>query len=177
MGEYFYLVSSLPGLKPEGSIPISTKEFVETCARLMKKSDFELLQAAMLNTVEIEPHQNDLIGRWQAYEYGLRNELVRLRARKHSIDPESSLHQPFLNPQMAALAREIFDEESPLKAEQRYIKVLWAALDELQACQSFNLEYLMVYYLKLQLLERKTLFRLDAGKQKLESITRGELFS
>jgi len=174
MSEYFYLASSLPELKTDQNVPISTSEFLETCGRLMKASDFQLLQSAKLSGFNEEPSENSLLAKWQAFEYGIRNELVRLRSKKLSLDPEPHLRRAFMNPQMAALAREIFEEPSPLQAEQRYIRSLWAVLEELQACQSFNLEFLLIYYLKLQLLERSDLIGFNTGKQQLESIIIGE---
>lgn len=174
MSEYFYLASSLPALKTDQSVPVSTSVFLETCGRLMKASDFQLLQSAKLSGFNQEPSENSLLAKWEAFECGIRNELVRLRAKKLGIDPEPHLHRSFLNPQTAALAREIFDDQSPLQAEQRYIGALWTVLEELQACQSFNLEFLLVYYLKLQLLERSDSIGFNAGKEQLESIIIGE---
>ena len=74
----------------------------------------------------------------------------------------------------AAAAREILEQETPLKSETFMSGTLWTILEDLMVGHYFDVDYLTAYYLKLQILERRASFQVEAGKQKLESILSGD---
>jgi hypothetical protein len=175
MSSYYYLIASLPMLFFEGEPPISILEFRETCSYLMKEQDFRTIQYTLLNASSKKQVANPIVLRWQKFENGLRNEIARLRAKEKGKDEESYIKPGYSNPLLALKAREIFEAENPLKAEMFFIQMLWDMCDELEASQIFNLEFLIIYHLRLQILERKNSFNAEKGRQNVESIVTGEL--
>lgn len=158
----------------EVDLPLSLQDFKETCSRLMRDQDLRTILNAVLNSPSIGQSSNLLLMRWYEIEFGLRNELVKLRAKEKGLDPEQNLRQEFNNPLLALKAREIFEAEDPLKAEMIFNRTLWDMCDELEVGQMFNLEFLIIYHLRLQILERIKSFIPEKGRQKVETIVTGE---
>ena len=173
MSQYYYLAASLPMLRFEDMSRIKTDDFLEDCARLCKAGDFNKVQSFKLG--KSETLQRSGIGLlWQQAEYGLRNELVKLRAKKHNIDQDMYLRKEAVNPALASKARDVFETQSPLKAEILFCKILWEILNDLEVGHLFDLDFLIIYYLRIQILERVSSFKPETGKQKLESILSGD---
>jgi len=116
---------------------------------------------------------DSVFGFYQQSEFELRNELARIRGKRTGRDSEAYLRKDAINPAWAGRLREILEELSPLKAEVLFSQILWSILDELLVGHHFDTASLVIYYLKLQILERIALFDLEIGKQKLESILNG----
>ena len=161
--QYFYLVSTLPLLTLEEKPPLLREQFLEGCAGLLKQADYRVLASTRLTPHPFDPSSSwdaepphELQQRWYNFEVGLRNLLVQLRA----ADLEwNTLLYLRLNVELDSLiiieaVREAFDLEMPLKLELRLIELRWLFLDELTAGHRFDLTYLILYCLRLELLER-----------------------
>ena len=70
----------------------------------------------------------------------------------------------------AEIAREAAAQESPLAAEELLNRARWSFLDDLEVGCFFTIEKLIIYYLRLQILERKSLFNKEAGTERYKSI-------
>ncbi len=64
-------------------------------------------------------------------------------------------------------------EVRDLQDGEALFKLHWQFLDSLVPASFFNLDYLAVYYLKLQLLERQQSFNYEAGHEVLEQVRSG----
>jgi hypothetical protein len=174
MSQYYYFSASLPMLEPDAPPPMSNEEFLESCERLLTTSDFQEIQRASLNMADPAETRIDLLERFQNAEHGLRNELVKLRAKKLGIEQDRYIREESQNPLLAAAAREILEQETPLKAEHYLNGVLWTILEDLSVGHYFDIDFLAAYFLKLQILQRRARFEVEAGEQKLESILSGD---
>ena len=176
MRQYYYFAASLPMLKPGDRPPLSSVEFRQSCERLLAREDYRKVVQARLNASAASVGSKiGLLQRYQDAEFALRNELVKLRSKKRTVDLEKHLRPEALNPLWAGAAREIAEQETPLKAEHLLNNVLWGVLDNLVAGHYFDLDFLAAYHLKLQILERNARFKLEAGREKLESILTGDM--
>ena len=102
------------------------------------------------------------------WERCLRNELVKLRAQKKGIDVHSHFRGEESYRGLEDTAREAFQAESPLAAEEILARARWRFIEEIETGHHFDLDRLITYYLKLQLLERKNGMTPDTGKAKFE---------
>ena len=161
-------------LEPEGPPPMSAEEFLESCSRLLTAPDFTDIQQARLNAARTGNARIELLKRFQDAEFGLRNELVKLRAKKLGVEQDRYIREESLNPLLAAAARDILEQETPLKSETYMSGTLWTILEDLMVGHYFDVDFLTAYYLKIQILERQASFQVEAGKQKLESILSGD---
>lgn len=173
MAQYYYTVASLPLLFLDTEQFPKIEGFLVSVQEAAPKGDFAIISSATLCPSENPLHPT--IEKWWQFESSLRNELVKLRASRLSVDgvPYLSKNAPLYN--LIDLAREAFLEESPLVAEGILDRGRWTYLDELEFGHYFDLEKLIVYYLKLQILERNALFRRERGLESMQKTYDGIL--
>lgn len=171
MRDYFYLVSSLPMLLfHHGMPPLSYQSFLEQCRRLMDSRDVQQIEMAKLNASEFFVESRSVLRTWQMADFALRNELVKYRAKKLNLDSQQFLRSESHDPAWAPLVKDNVEDFTPLRAEMHLMELQWKLLDELQGVHQFDLDFLVVYALKLQLLERKGSFSAELGRQRLDTI-------
>jgi hypothetical protein len=69
-----------------------------------------------------------------------------------------------------AVAREAYAQDSPLQAEDTLNRARWGYLDELEVGHYFDIEKILVYALRLQVLARKALFDADRGRELFDKV-------
>ena len=162
MSQYYFLTASLPFLLPDSPVILDSAAFLATCESNMEAEDFRLLSGCRLDPAE-GGEGHPLLRKWRDWEISLRNELVRLRAQNLKADAEAWLREGGGAAGLTDAVREAAGMASPLEAELRLDRLRWSFLDELESGHIFDLERLMVYFLKLQLLERHLCFSADRG--------------
>jgi hypothetical protein len=163
--QYYYLVASLPLLLFDDPAPMSSPAWLDLCRDQVPEDDHALLSRVGFDVPEPRPGDPDV---WQAYcawETALRNELTLLRARRLGLDPEPFLRSAPFFTDLPAIAREALETGTPRTAETALDRRRWSRLDELESGTQFDLGKLIVYRLKLLLLERKDRFRPGTGRK------------
>jgi len=166
--QYYYTIASLPLLKSDSIPPLDIDDLYYTCRGNIHDSDFSLLK-----TISLEPGDAgrvDFLQKWYGWETSLRNELVRLRSQKRNTDTEKHLREGDVYPGLSDLAREAFSQDSPLTAEEILNRARWSKLEELEVGHYFDMVKLMVYALKLQLLQRQNRFTDKLGREKFDAV-------
>ena len=153
---YVYLISSLPVLNFAGRSPFSLQEFLVRCKNLIPGEEFEILSRALSQEAVISPAaQNPVLKQWIIFEVALRNELVKARAARKKIDPAKYLRQPDdPQAQISHVAMAAYRSSSILEAEKILDEARWGRLEELSLGHYFDFDYLLIYGLKLTILER-----------------------
>ncbi len=165
MTQYYYLVASLPMLLFDGPPPFSSPAWLESCREQVAMDDHALLSRISFDALRPQPGDPAV---WQAYsswETALRNELAAQRAQRLGLDPV-----PFLRPApfyagLPLVVKEALGAGTPMAVETALDRRRWSRLDELEAGTQFDLGRLVVYRLKLLLLERKDRFRPEPGRE------------
>lgn len=174
MGQYYYTVATLPMLFFESDNFPTLEDFLDPCSRLMSYKDYELLVGATLLPDPSGFSSNPTLRRWYGLETALRNELARQRAAQLNREEQSYVRSIEEGEDLtgtrgiADTAREALTQESPLKAEMVLLRYRWSVLDELEVTHLFDVEKLIVYYLKLQILWRKRNFNREDGTNVFE---------
>jgi len=137
---------------------ISVDNFLERCTELIPGKDFNLIrQAISTDAYALDSPKNNILWKWREFDLGLRNELARARAARKKINPEKFLRQgPSFDINITHIAQASLRQGSILEAEKYLDLVRWEFLDELAAGHYFDLDFLLVYALKLAILERWT---------------------
>ncbi|MFN2310605.1 MAG: DUF2764 family protein [Spirochaetia bacterium] len=179
MSQYIYTVSSLPTPHFESDTFLSVEDFLEICRRFMGDRDYAELESAVvpLNT-EQEP-DNAVLAEWHRRKRGMQNQLAVLRAGKKEqsadkhlrSDADGRLHLEL--PGVLEAARAASQEQSPLRAEEVLLRWEWNLLDELEVGHFFDLEKLIIYYLRLQVLSRKARFNRPDGEERFKEVYQG----
>ena len=105
----------------------------------------------------------------------LRAELAGLRAKAkglaESLDAtEQGAKTPSYNQESHNLAMDIFSAASPMDADDLLGLARWRRLESLEHGQYFNLEWLALYCLKLQILERRGSFDMQIGMDRVAGV-------
>lgn len=163
MTQYYYLVASLPLLRFDEAAPLRSGEWLEMCREQVTGEDYELL--SRISFADLSARDDDHAA-WRAYsswETALRNELAVQRARRLERDPGPYLREAPFQAGLAALAKEALAAGTPREVETALDRGRWYFLEELETGAQFDLGRLVVYRLKLLLLERIDRFRPGTG--------------
>ncbi|MBU8912509.1 MAG: DUF2764 domain-containing protein [Spirochaetales bacterium] len=177
MNQYYFLVASLPFLSRDSDRASPPEEFLASAREHLTPRDYTAVCSARIDApVELEPGP-PVVTKWQRFERGLRNELVKVRAARLGADPAEHIRTDEAGSDdtdqtgLTDTAREAFGEESPLSGEDVLGRARWEFLTELEVGHFFDVDRLVVYYLKLQLLARKRLFNRDDGERAFKAAT------
>ncbi len=149
---------------------MTEEEFLSTCETTISEKDFEDLKASLLLPIQGAVVSDPLLKGWYDWENTLRCELVKLRAAKKGTDAEKYITDNPGEAGLAEVAREAFNQSSPLESEKVLDRARWEYLDMLEAGHLFDIGKLIIYYLKLQLLNRRALLNREIGQQEYEKI-------
>lgn len=171
MTSHVYLVASLPTLMPDLAPGLSVDEFLALCQRHISPREVEQLAGARIEDHETYPTTPVYAG-WRAFDADLREQLLILRANLLGWDAAESTRrdQPVL---VTDPVRAAFQASDPRIAERALFQLRWKYLDDLDRAYFMRLENLVVYALKLQLIEQRMAATREHGAQVLDGIRRG----
>ena len=129
-----------------------------------------MLESVTLFDAEEKDVLPDTIRRFFRWDRGIRNVLVRLRAKSLGLEPDEFIRDGIVDHSQELLAEEAFNADSPLMAEEILNKARWRCLDELEFGHYFDIERLVVFFIKLQILERTSSFDAEVGMERLNAI-------
>jgi len=162
MTAYYYPAASLPMLRgPDQPPPITSEKMLDVCSRYLASRDYDALHAATLKA-DVESASGICLS-YYLWEMSLRNELVRYRAVLQGLAPDEFLRE---SPDIfgsTSIAYEAMAIKSPLEAEMYLDGCRWAKIEELSAGHYFDIDFLLAYRLKLQILERHVMFEQERG--------------
>ena len=169
-GNYCFTVASLPSLSFTEPPPLSSEDFLSKCEIELSLSDHHVLKLASLLPKRSQKTIPQVLKKWYEWEQNIRNELVRLRAGKMGKDARAYIRGESSEYSALFLAHEIFNADSPLSAQDMLDHARWKYLEELELGHYFDLEKLIIYYLKLQILEQRSLFNKEEGQKRVEEL-------
>ena len=165
MSRYWYFAATLPSLQLGTVPPIAPADFLVQASRYLSLEDMESLSSLGLLDTPGPAGEPEVAARHREWDREVRNELVRLRARRLGRQPEDYVHgKAEASPAAAKAALAAFQAASPLEGELVLEAERWTFLDSLAPFQSFDLESLCAYYLKLLVLERLASFGVEGGE-------------
>lgn len=177
MSQYYFLVASLPLLTYENTDATEPSEFLEILVDHLPHEELDLVASATIDApLDVARTGRTTVDRWQDFERGLRNALVALRAPGKSVEASTYLrldeagHDNAEPAEIAEGSREAFAHESPLSGEDQLNRVRWNFLDDLEVGHYFDLDRIIIYYLRLQLLARRRLFTRSNGEERFARI-------
>ena len=153
------------GMKP----PFTYSDFLEKCGLELGKEDRDILKRASMKPSEDAEDKLPLLEEWKTFDRNLRNELVKIRADKKGKDQAGYLRgSAGFDPFIAPLAHWAMNQDSPMDGELYLDKVRWEKMEEIKTGHYFDIEYLTVYCLQLQILERWNRINSGDGMKALE---------
>ncbi len=161
MRQYYYTVSVLPAVHFDEPPLFSADDFLEECERFVSPADMEVIRSA---TPAGGDDRQGTVGAWNEFARTIREELARLRLLSLGWESDGAAEYVVSDPRLAEFARNMTLQDNPRKAELSLLQRMWEFLDELELGHFFDRERLVVYYLRLQISDRRAkLTDLDAG--------------
>jgi len=153
---YTYLISSLPMLQFANSPALTLNDFLGRCAELISQNDLVLIKEALsTDAYALNLSAPEALLKWKEFDLALRNELVKARALRKKVDPARFLrYDTHFDINITHIAQAALRHTSILDAETYLDLERWKVLDEISRGHYFDLDFLLVYGLKLAILER-----------------------
>ena len=161
MAQYYYTVASLPAVQLEQEPPITSEYFLDACKYTITEKDYQTLLMATIMPEGVPSHP--AIAKWYAWEITLRNELVKLRAQLTGFEAEQFIKETDSTCGGFDIAREASGAANPALGEEVLDRARWRYLEEMEIGHIFDMTALIVYYLKLQIAERRKVMNVENG--------------
>ena len=161
MPNYYYLVAQLPSLFVSGEVPISGAAFLRESEKWLSSADFALLESVDIRDTGSDRRDLPVLAGYKQFEDQLLREIAEWRQARR----QKQEYKPTL------FSASMVKENNPLEVEKRLIELRWQRIEELQGEHFFDIEYLLLYYLQLQLLQRLQSFDHKLGIEKYKQLT------
>ena len=163
MKNYYYTVAALETIRLEEKAPTSEEKFLQFAEDTMDAKDYQVLLKSRWGRTE--PTGMPFADRILSFEKELRLELAKARVLKLDFELAQALPVSDGNYALLEQVRAVMALDSPLDRERSLNNLRWSFLEEMGAGHFFDLEALVVYYLKLQLALRQAKFQEELGRE------------
>lgn len=170
INHYYYTVSSLPLLAYDTERFMSEEEFLDCCEATITPQDYQLLKNVSLVPSNREEFLHPVLEKWSSWERSLRNDLVKMRAGRKGVDGDKYVAPGTIETGLHNIARDAFGAATPLEAEISMDRARWEYLENLEAGHYFDFGKLIIYFLQLQLLQRRSKLVKEKGRVAFEEI-------
>lgn len=160
MDKYYYFVAELPTLFFGKEPGITVEKFLEEAENWMDARDFQVLRQVDMNDFSDTKAPDPVYRQIKAFESSLRTD-IGLWREAQKRDQE---YKP------ASFPVATIKEGTPLEIEIRLMEMRWHFIDQMEREHHFDLAFLILYYLKLQILQRYLIFNKDQGFKKFQTL-------
>ncbi|MBT3378186.1 MAG: DUF2764 family protein [Lentisphaerae bacterium] len=161
MSEYPYLAALLPMLSfGETEFP-SSERFLEEAGKWLGEEEFDVLSGTGIGDYTSTDHPLELVAEYCRFERRIRSDIAayvesRRAGREHKTN---------------AFPTSYLKDTTPLEAEQRLLRLRWDYIAAELNTHHADLHALIVYRLKVQILERLAAFDPERGGDHFRELT------
>jgi len=161
MDKYYYLAAQLPVLGFDQPLPIEIGDFLNEARKWLSPPDYRLLREIDIHTTTDSAEDPPTLKSFKHFEHRLRTELSHWRkAYKQRLE-----YKP------AAFQVSLLKEGNPLQIQINLLFLRWRFLNNLEFGHYSDLDFLVIYLLKLQILLRRRSFDKISGSEKFQTYT------
>ncbi len=166
----YYLIASLPTLGFGMKLPLTSQEFLTECQRLLTAVEFALVKQALCDQENSLGHPT--VRAWKEFYKDLRNEMALFRATEQNKDPLLFLRGQRQEQDLAMTTVLVAAAKAsdPLAAEKILDLFIWEKFESLGAQHYFDIDQLIVYGLKLKMIERYAVISSQQGLDKFAEL-------
>ena len=165
MDKYYYIVAQLPLLSFGKPSSMTLSAFLAETGKWLLPRDQAFLSGVRFTDMRL--HQKGP-GAWRAYrhfEHKFREEIGLWRQSQKNGDE----YKPSIFP------LSLVQEGNPLDVEKKLLKWRWRFIEAMEKEHHFDLTWLVLYFLKLQILERMSLFDREKGLEVFQELIQAAL--
>ena len=160
MDKHYYLISQLPTLFYDKETSMTIEIFLGEAKKWLSARDYRTLSGIALFDTSSDKMGPRLWQKYRKFEYFFRSDLSSWRKSLREGEKVKSLSFPV----------SIVKEGNPLKVEKKLLEYRWNFLEEKEKEHDFDLEFLIIYFLKLQILQRLSLFNKEKGTEVFKKV-------
>ena len=165
MDKYYYVVAQLPLLAYDKEPAMSSEAFLEEAEKWLSGKDYAILSQARYDSTDIGISKPKLLKAYVAQEFLFRSELAAWRkAQKEGVDykPES-------------FPVSLIKDGNPLDIEKGLLNRRCDMISQVESDHHFDLEFLILYFFKVQILEKLSLYNKEKGLEIFQKISKVEI--
>lgn len=168
MSEFHYFASSLPFLRLGTESPMRSEEFLDQAQYHLPPGQWQSLSAIALTPREDAAGATET--RWNRFETCLRNAVARCRARK--LKKEAHAYTRLEEDAFGHLESQVQEAfgRDPLNMEEHLDLIRWQFLDDLAVGHLFDYDALVIYRIRLLLLEKRGGLDPENGQARLDDL-------
>ncbi|MDP8233791.1 MAG: DUF2764 family protein [Candidatus Saelkia tenebricola] len=152
--KYYYLISQLPYLVFGSQDFLNKENFLEQASKWLNKCDFEFLVDLNIGNTFFDNSEDTVIKEYKQFEYSIQETIAKYRTALKK-DEDYQLREPL---------KSVLTEGSPLEVEKKLLYLRWCFIEEIQSTHFFDFGFLILYMLKIQILERLAVFDKEKGR-------------
>ena len=164
MDRHYYLVAQLPMLAFDRAPAITVEGFLAEAEKWLSAREYDVLSRVDIADTSVAKDDPAALRRFKQFEFGLQSELALWR-KTRGTEQE---YRP------AGFSVAALTDDTPLEVEIRMLRWRWDHVDEEEREHNFDLELLILYFLKLQILGRVRSFDPDAGMRIFQNLCEAE---
>jgi hypothetical protein len=136
-------------------LPFSFERFLALCRDFIPEEDLNILKKISIEDELAGKSMQPALNKWYDFDRSLRNELTKIRASRKHLDPAKYIRgDSYSEASVVHIAMSAHRTPSILEAEKVLDQARWQFLNELELGHFFDLDFLIIYALKLLILER-----------------------
>ncbi len=170
--DYLYFLTALPTLKLSGEGAPAWAEFIQLCKDRLNTREAEVLERLQLLPNQ-DPQDLDIpvIRQWYDWVTVMGNGVATRRARLLKLDGVSSRRpENDAFPSDSKRLEAVLELSSARLRQEGWEALLWSHLDGISASEGYSFAALIVYALKLRLLERRRKYDAAEGAKLFEEL-------
>ena len=165
MDRYYYVVAQLPLLYFDKEPSISIDYFLQETQKWLSQRDYAILCQARYDATDVAVSGPKLLKEYVQQELYFRREIATWRkAQKEGAD-----YKPDSFP------ISLIKDGNPLEIERALLKRRWDKISQLEPDFHFDLEFLILYFFKLQILHKLSLFNKEKGLSIFQKISKVDI--
>jgi len=160
MDKYYYFVTQLPMLFFGREAGVTVDGFKNEAKKWLSSKDYALLSKIDMSIMTAEIKGNKVIQQYSSFEAELRADIANWRkAQRRDQD-----YKP------ATMPVSVLKEGNPLEVETKLLQLKWDLIDQMERDHDFDIGFVILYYLKLQILKRLFTFNKEEGLDKFQKL-------
>lgn len=160
MDRYYYFVAQLPHLYFDKETYMTIDRFFEEGKKWLSRKDLSVLRGISISDFVPGDSDPEVVRLYKDFEYSLREDLASYR-RARKVFQE---YKPRF------ISSGVLKELNPLEVEKSLMKIRWDFIEQLEVGHHFDVDILILYLYKLQILERLRTFNKEKGFEKYKKI-------
>lgn len=172
--DFIYILSTLPMLKLDGEGAWEYERFLDDCENLVSPREFHILKN--LTLYPDASHHNHVLNEWRHWMTVMGDMVVKYRAKALGVDPTPYLRsEKDEYPGDERVLESIMSQPGLFAKQQAWEALQWEKLQDLEDESTFTWNALLVYALKLLILQNRRRYEQKAGREAFEGLVSARL--